>query len=325
MTVRLPPPTTLRRLALGLGFGLALILPFVLEGYDTYRLATAGVFAIAVVGLNILTGQAGQLSVGHVAFYAIGAYITAILMGQGWPVAAALPLAALTAGLAGFGFGYAALRLGVVHLVMATWGLALAVPQVLKSSHLEAWTGGVQGLYVERPGGAFGLSDDQFWYFVVLLLGAVIWLAGNLVRGRFGLALRACRDQPLAARAMGINLARARAQAFAVSGFCAGLAGGLAALLEDFIAPDGFTVFFSILLLVGAVAGGVGSVWGAVFGGLLMCYLPELAAGASSALSFPAYGLILIFMIYVMPEGLAGLVERLSRRTRQEPTWEKAQ
>jgi branched-chain amino acid transport system permease protein len=309
-------PTTLRRLALGLGIGLALVLPFVLEGYDTYRLTTAGVFAIAVVGLNLLTGQGGQLSVGHVAFYAIGAYITAILTGQGWAVAAALPLAALVAGLAGLGFGYAALRLGAVHLVMVTWGLALAVPQVLKSSHLEAWTGGVQGLYLERPGGVLGLSDDQFWYFVVLvLLGAVIWLAGNLVRGRFGLALRASRDQPLAARAMGINLARTRAQAFAVSGFCAGLAGGLAALLEDFIAPDGFTVFFSILLLVGAVAGGVGSVWGAVFGGLLICYLPELAAGASGALSFPVYGLILLGLIYVMPEGLAGLVERLMQST----------
>ncbi len=103
-----------------------------------------------------------------------------------------------------------------------------------------------------------------------------------------------------------------------------GLAGGLAALLEDFIAPDGFTLFFSILLLVGAVAGGVGSVWGAVFGGLLICFLPELAAGASGALSFPAYGLILILMIYLMPEGLAGLVQRWSKKMRQAPTWEKA-
>ena len=193
------------------------------------------------------------------------------------------------------------------------------MPRLLKTSHFEAWTGGVQGIYLQRPPPPAGipLSEDQWWHLVVLfVLLLTFWLGRNLSQGRSARALRALKDQEIAAATMGIRVAVYKTLIFGVSAAFAGIAGSLTGLLSDFVAPDGYGVFFSILLLIGAVAGGLGSIWGALFGGLLIQYLPDLAADASAALSFPAYGLILLALIYVFPNGLAGTVNRWLARLR---------
>lgn len=296
--------------------GVALML--VLDGYELYRLTLAGVLAIAVLGLSLLTGLSGQFSIGHSAFFAAGAYATAIAMNEfGLSVYLAIPISAVVAFLIGAVFGWPASRLGAIHLTLVTWGLAVSMPRLLKSSYLEPWTGGVQGIYLERPAPPSwtSLTDDQWWHLVSLaILLLALWLGRNLSRGRSARALIAVKDQDIAATSMGIHCARYRTLIFGVSAAYAGIAGSLTGLLTDFVAPDGYGVFFAILLMVGAVAGGLGSIWGALFGGFLIQYLPDLAANASSALSFPAYGLILLALVYLFPKGVAGAVGRWLRR-----------
>ncbi len=295
-----------------------LLLPVVLVDYSLYRVSQAGVYALAIVGLNLLVGQSGQLSIGHSAFFALGAYITALAGGNdGQFVYLALPLAGLGCFVVGFLFGLPALRLSNMHLLLATWGLALALPQLLKSSYLEPWTGGVSGIYLEKPGAPFGLplSDDQWWHYVTLAaLIIMLPAARGLVDGRIGRALRSIRDNPQAAAAMGINVPLYKAGIFGVSALYAGVAGGLAGLLSDFVGPGTYDIFFAMLLLVGAVVSGLAGIWTALLGGLLIEFLPDISAGLSGNRFFPgiAYGLMLILMIYLMPQGLAGLLSRLS-------------
>ena len=297
-----------------------LILPFIMADYTLYRITQAGVFTIALVGMNLLIGQSGQLSIGHSAFFALGAYATALASNDGGlSVYLALPFAGLVCFCFGFLFGWPALRLGAVHLLLATWGLAIATPQFLRSSYLEDWTGGVSGIYLDRPGTPFGLpiSDDQWWHLVTLIaLLIMLPLARNLVNSRTGRALRSVRDHPQAAAAAGINLPLYKTLIFGVSAFYAGIAGGLTGLLTDFVAPDTYGVFFAMILLAGAVVAGLGGIWTALFGGLLIEFLPDVAAHATTEVAFPAaaYGLILILMIYVMPDGLAGWARRWKAR-----------
>lgn len=296
----------------------AALLAVSVEGYTLYRFTMAGVFAIAICGLNLLTGLSGQLSIGHGAFFAVGAYTAAIGMRfVGLDAYLCIPLAGATAFVAGFLFGLPVVRFGLVHLALATWGLAVVVPQLLKLSLLARWTGGVQGIYLDRPGVPPGLplSEDQWWYAIVMaVLVMALWSLRNLRDSRSGRALQAVAERPLVAQAVGVELVRARALAFGASAAYAGVAGALGALLTDFIGPDSYGTWFSIQLLIGAVVGGLYSAWGALFGGLLMKFLPDLARGASGLLTFPAHGLLLIVMIWFLPRGLAGLLETRARR-----------
>jgi branched-chain amino acid transport system permease protein len=284
------------------------------EGYTLHRFTLAAVFAIAICGLNLLTGLSGQLSIGHGAFYAVGAYTAAIGMRHlGLDAYLCVPLAAAIAFGAGLLVGLPVVRFGLVHLALATWGLALALPQFLKSSLMSRWTGGVQGLYLDRPGVPAGLplSEDQWWFAIAMSVLAMALLSlRNLRDSRWGRALQALADQPLVAQAMGVDMVRARAIAFGASAAYAGVAGALGALLTDFVGPDSYGSWFSIELLIGAVVGGLYSAWGALFGGLLMKFLPDFARGASGLLTFPAHGLLLIAMVWFLPRGLAGLLER---------------
>lgn len=307
------------RLAIALIVLTWLALPLVLADYTLYRITQAGVFGIALVGLNLLIGQSGQLSIGHSAFFALGAYVTALASNDGGiSVYLALPLAGLVCFIVGFLFGWPALRLGSMHLLLATWGLAIATPQLLRSSYLEDWTGGVGGIYLDRPDTPFGLpfSSDQWWHLVTLIVILLMFPAArNLVDGRAGRALRSIRDHPQAAAASGINVALYKTLIFGVSALYAGIAGGLTGLLTDFVAPDTYGVFFAMILLAGAVCGGLGGIWTALFGGLLIEFLPDVAAYASAEVAFPAaaYGVILILMIHVLPGGLAGWLRRRRR------------
>lgn len=291
-----------------------------MSDYALYRFTQAGAFAIAVLGLNLLVGASGQLSIGHSAFFALGAYGVAILSGEGGlSVYLAFPLVGLGCFVAGCAFGWPALRLSGVHLLLATWALAVALPQLLHSSWLEPWTGGSMGIYIERPTPPAGmpLSEDQWWHLVTLVLLLILFpLARNLLNSRGGRALRAIRDHEDAARSCGINVARYKAIIFGISAGYAGIAGALFGVLTDFIAPNSYDVFFAMTLLACAVISGLGGIWTALLGGLLIEFLPDAASLVAGEVAFPAaaYGVLLIAMVYLMPQGLAGAFEKLLRR-----------
>jgi branched-chain amino acid transport system permease protein len=291
---------------------------FVFSDYHLFQLTMVVVYGIAILGMTVLTGINGQISLGHGAFYAIGAYTTGVLM-TSWnvPYWATLPVAAVVC--AGFGFliGLPALRLGGLYLALTTFALAVAVPQVLKHKAVEHWTGGVQGLVIDKPDPPFGLplSPDQWLYLFTLAVGALIFLlAWNLTRGRIGRAMMAIRDHPLAAEAMGINIALLKTRTFAVSAMCTGIAGSLGAIAVQFVAPDSFSVFVSITLFAGLVVGGVASIPGALFGAVFIEFIPNFAEQVSKAAPGAVYGVILIACMYVMPSGVGGALARLVRR-----------
>ena len=311
-------PTTWKWVAFALFLIVALVLPFVLDGYTVYNLALVGAMAMAILGVNLLTGLSGQFSIGHGAFFAIGAYSTAIAMNNfGLSAYGALPVAAVVSFVSGFLFGWPALRLGLIHLILMTWGLSLVLPQVLKLDALQTWTGGVSGVYLDRPDPPpwLGLSDDQYWYFIALaIMIPFFWIAGNLINSRSGRALAAIRDNEIAAAPMGINVALFKTTIFGVSAMYAGIGGALTGLLADFVAPDSYGLFFSILLLTGAVTAGFRSVWGALLGSLLVIYLPSAAGNMPAATAVPPFGFVVLLVIYFMPDGISGLAQRTYRR-----------
>jgi branched-chain amino acid transport system permease protein len=301
----------------------ALAVPFLARNFLIFQLTMVMVYAIAIVGLNLLTGFNGQFSLGHSAFYAIGAYTAAILMEMGGvPYALTLPAAGLVCFAAGFLFGLPALRLEGLYLALATFALAVATPQLLKFSPFEHWTGGVQGIVIIKPDAPFGLplNQDQWLYVFTLGVGLVLyWGARNLVRSRTGRAMMAIRDNPIAARSMGINTALYKSLTFGVSALYTGVAGALGAIVIQFVAPDSFTFTLSIGLLVGLVVGGVGWLPGALFGGAFVLFVPNFAEHVSKGLSGAVYGVILILLIYLMPSGVAGFVRSVRRALTPRP------
>ena len=286
----------------------ALALPFVLSNFRLFQFTLVFVNAIALLGLNVLTGYNGQISLGHAAFYAVGAYTTAIMIDK-WsvPYALTIPVAGLLCLVAGFLFGIPALRLEGLYLALATFALSLAVPQILK--YFEHWTGGSQGIVLSKPDPPFGLplTPDQWLYFMTLaILLLLFWLAANLLAGRTGRAIVAIRDHPIAAQAMGIDTALYKSLTFGVSAAYTGVAGSLSALVIAFVAPDAFDVFLSITFLVGIVVGGLASISGAIFGALFIQFVPIWAQDISKAAPWAIYGGVLILFMYVMPLGIAG-------------------
>lgn len=292
-----------------------------LSDYTLFRLTLVAANALALLGLNLVMGYGGQISLGHGAFYAVGAYATAILMAT-WdvPYWATLPVSAATCAGLGFLIGWPALRLRGPYLALVTLALATAVPQILKHRALERWTGGVQGVVLTKPDPPFDLplSQDQWLYLFALAVAAVgFLLVRNLVRGRVGRAIVAVRDQLLAAEAMGVDVAALKTRTFALSAMLTGIAGSLGAMAVAFVSPDSFTVFLSIVLFVGAVVGGVASILGAVAGAFFVVFVPTLANSVSKAAPGVAYGVILIACLYLMPRGVAGLLRDLAARHRR--------
>ncbi len=301
----------------------AAALAFLVSDYRLFQLTMVVVYAVAILGLGLVTGFNGQISLGHGAFYAVGAYVTAILMSlYDVPYWATLPVSAVICAAFGFLIGLPALRLGGLYLALTTFALAVATPQLLKYRLFEGWTGGVQGIVVDKPDAPFGLplSADQWLYLFALAVGVIMFaLAANLVRGRIGLAMRAIRDHPLAAEATGIDVALFKTRTFAVSAMFTGIAGSLGAIAVGFVAPDSFTVFLSITLFVGLVVGGVASIAGPVFGGVFIAFLPNVAEEVSKAAPGAVYGLVLIAFMYLLPSGVAGGLGRLLRRATRRP------
>lgn len=293
----------------------ACVLPFVVPSYMLFQLTMVLAYALALLGLNLLVGFNGQISLGHGAFFALGAYTAAMLMEHaGWPYWATLPVAALVGGIVGYLFGLPALKLDGVYLAMATFALGVVTPQLLKYRGLETWTGGSQGLVLLKPDAPFGLplDQDQWLYFFCLGVAMVLFaIAHNLLRGAMGLNLVAVRDHPIAAEAMGVNNARIKSITFGISALYTSVGGALSAIVVQFVAPDSFTVFLSITLLVGAVVGGLSSLSGAVFGAVFIQFVPRFAELVSKAAPWAVYGAILLVLMLIWPTGVAGGIARL--------------
>ncbi len=296
------------------------VLPFLLTDYRTFQLTQAVIYAVVLLGLNILTGYNGQISLGHGAFYAIGAYTAAILMDRwGVPYWATLPVAGLVCFGFGFLFGLPALRLQGHYLALATFALAVATPQILKYRKLEDLTGGVQGIVIMKPDPPAGLpiSQDQWLYLFTLAVAALMFLAAwNLLRGRVGRALVALRDHPLAAESMGINGPLYKSTAFGVSALYTGVGGALGAIAIQFVAPDSFLPFLSISFLVGITVGGLATLSGAIWGALFIVYLPNWADEISKSAPWAIYGVVLLLLVYLVPGGFAWILPQLWRKVR---------
>lgn len=295
--------------------------PFFLKNFYVFQMTVWLTYAIAILALNLLTGANGQFSLGHSAFYAIGAYTTAMLIEQaGINYLLTLPIAGLVGFAAGFMFGFPALRLSGIYLALATFSLAVAAPQLLKLGAFEHWTGGVQGLIVEKPAAPsfLPISEDAWLYYLTLGIGLVIYLLSvNLLRSRSGRALFAIRDNQMAASAMGVNVALYKTAIFGVSAGVTSIAGALSAITVQFVAPDSYTFQLAVLLFVGMVVGGVGWLPGSLVGAAFIVFVPNLADDLSKGLSGAVFGAILILVIFIVPQGSGQVADWIGSRFRK--------
>lgn len=327
-------PKKLLWVLLALAFFVPLLRPLFPEVVSDYRLflvTTMIIASIAVLGLNLLTGFNGQISLGHSAFYAVGAYTAAILMDKlDMPYWATLPIAAIVSFIVGYLFGLPALKLEGHYLALATFALALSVPQILKYKWLEDLTGGVQGIVLSKPEVPFGLplTEDQWlYYYCLVVMVFLYWAAANLLNSRSGRAMMAIRDQALAADTMGIDTSLYKTVTFGISAAYTGIAGALSASAIAFVAPDSFNFFLSIKFLIGLVVGGVGSLAGSVVGGIFYVLVDNSAQALSmfakndlglqfDLSAYTVFGILLIILMYLMPMGVVGGVYLLLRRLR---------
>jgi branched-chain amino acid transport system permease protein len=317
---RLSPPIW-RWLGIAAVLATACILPFAISGYHVSQFSQVLIYAIAMLGLNILTGFNGQISLGHGAFYAIGAYTTAILLDKtGIPYWATVPIAGAICLGAGFLFGLPALRLEGLYLALATVAFAVATPQILKFKGFDSWTGGVQGIQVDSPAAPFGLplnTDRWIYYFCLIWAVALVIIARNLLSGRTGRAMIAIRDHPLAAATMGVDTALYKSLTFGISAMYTGIAGALGAVLSAYVSPDSFPVLLSIKFLVGSVVGGIRSISGVFIGALFIEFTPNFADQISKAAPDAIFGMFLIALMYLMPKGAIGVLDFIGVRLRR--------
>jgi branched-chain amino acid transport system permease protein len=304
------------RLAIAIAFAIAAGVPWVVSGYSAFQLTQAMIYAIALLGLNLLTGYNGQISLGHGAFFAIGAYTSAIMVHRwGVPFYFTIPPAGAISFAVGVLFGLPALRLEGLYLALVTLSMAVATPQFLK--YFDSWTGGSQGINLKKlaPPAWLPIGTDRWLYYLALAaLAAIFWAGRNLLMGRTGRALVAIREHPISATAMGVNTALYKTMAFGVSALMTGIAGSLGAAAVGFVSPDSFNVFLSISFLVGSVVGGIATIPGALFGGLFIEYVPTMASDISDAAPWAIYGLFLLAFMYLMPKGVAGTLATVLAR-----------
>jgi branched-chain amino acid transport system permease protein len=303
---------------------LLLILSVKLGQFREYQMAEVAAYVVAAAGLTVLIGLSGQISIGHGAFMAIGAYATALLLLHlGWPIELVFVASVLISAAAGGIFGVAAARLRGPYLAGATLMLAVALPTVADA--YQGIFGGDQGepVTVTTPGflgPSFPLTRWQAWLGCGFALVALVLLA-NLAHSRVGRSWRALRDDEVAASLAGLNVARLQILAFTVSSACAGLGGAILAMWALSASPGDFTLTLSIALVTAAVLGGLGSLPGAVWGSLVLVLVPSylsnlaashgLSSGASASVPIAAYGVVLIVVMLVFPAGIQGGIRRL--------------
>jgi len=297
------------------------VLPLVLGDTHQYRFAFVATYFIAALGLQILTGYAGQISLGQGGFMLVGAYVTTILnVDHGWNALATIPLSGLITGALGFLFGFPALRLRGVYLALATFAIPIVLIALAKADWASKYTGGVGGKALPHV-----LSGHDAYVRTWPIAGGMFVLAWLLLQGRLGRAFRTIRESEIAAVSSGINLALTKTLAFGISAFFAGVAGGLYAMVIGYVNPDTFAIGLSLLLLIGVVVGGLGSLVGVVAGALFIeyvpLYAPDILRWAEKPLGSPldpkragagaaVYGFILLLVLYAFPTGIAGLLRR---------------
>jgi branched-chain amino acid transport system permease protein len=337
--MRRPVTTALGVLAVLAAGVVVALLPRAAGEFRLGQFTYVAIYFIALLGLNILTGYNGQISLGHAAFMAVGGYTAAVLIlgrsgfalvGQdasqlipehGMRPIWAIPLAGLVTGIIGYLFGLPALRLAGVSLALATFAVAVSMPQIAK--RFEHFTGGGGGLSLPLPQAPFGwdISPSHWLYYEAWVTAAILLLvAWLLVRGRVGRAWRGIRDGEVAAVSSGVNPAVYKTLAFAISSAYAGVAGALFAIQNAYINPDTFPVTLSILLLASVVIGGLSSLSGVIVGALVLEFLPIWAqdpplveASFAKQAAPVVFGVVLMLIVYLMPGGAASLLRRLAR------------
>lgn len=311
--------------------------PFVLLGFQTTQLTFVALWAVAAMGLNILTGYNGQISLGHGALVALGAYVAAILLdnteqmsfvdANPWPFWLTIIAAGVVTAFVGLLLGIPALRLSGPYLAIATLAVAIAFRPVM--TKYSGFTSGSRGIHIDKPQPpAFleGMLDQGQWLYFVTLVTALLMLllAWSLLRGPLGRAFVAVRDSEVAAEAMGINVARTKVTAFTISAFFAGVAGALYILVLGFISPSAISLFWSINLLVGIVIGGLASILGAIIGAATLIFIPTDAPGLIGRIPGlnveflerspgAIQGALVVLVVLLFPAGLAGVVRQLER------------
>jgi branched-chain amino acid transport system permease protein len=303
-----------------------LLLPFLFSSYVIYVANLIGFAIIAALGLNILTGCTGQISLGHAAFVGVGGYATAILMTRvGLPFWVALPLAGIVAALLGLVIGIPSLRVKGLYLCIATLASQFILEYVFM--HWESMTRGIRGINVPPPSLAGFVFDTEksFYYITLAMVFIGVGFARNLLRTKWGRAFIAIRDRDLAAEIMGINLFRYKLIAFALSAFYAGVAGGLWAAFMKVVTPEHFPFHLSIQYLAMIIVGGLGSVIGSIFGAIFMTLVPELlnVLTGMSKIYFPGldqlfipmkeivFGSLIVGFLVFEPHGLAEIWRRI--------------
>lgn len=288
--------------------------PFVVGNYTLYLINLTAIFTLVALGLNLLTGFAGQISLGHAAFFGIGAYATGLLTQKlGLPFWLSLPLAGLLTTAIGAVAALPALRLKSLYLAIATLGFGVVVQKGL--FEWRSLTGGGGGLELAPAQlGPFVLATGGEMYWVVIGIAALgLWAAANLSRRRTGRAMVMIRDSEVAAGAVGIPVAQYKVIAFALSAFYTAIAGGLYAYLVRYINPESFNIGLSITFLSMIVIGGLGTIAGSVLGAVFYVVVPELFRGFKDAPGL-VFGASLVLVMVFMPQGLWGFVRRLGAR-----------
>jgi branched-chain amino acid transport system permease protein len=294
-------------------FALAFLTPFRLN-----QLTLVASYCIALIGLNVVVGLAGQISLAHGAFFAIGAYGTAILVAKaGLPFPVALIGAGIVSMAAGVTCGLPALRLKGHYLAIATLALSVAVPPI--ANRWTSLTGGSSGLdmgTVVVPAWLPVSADSYLFLWAVGIAALALAAANRLAASPYGASLIAIRENDVAAVAMGTNLATTKVSAFAVSAMLGGIAGGIFAQSVGFVAPENFGPVLSLLFLAGLVIGGTGSFYGTVIGALFLRFIPDYAADIDRYLAGILFGVAIILCLRFMPEGPIVVTARLlgSRR-----------
>jgi branched-chain amino acid transport system permease protein len=301
----------LRIFLFGVGITLLAALPLLATSYYLYLAELAMINVVIAVGLNLLSGNCGQISLCNASFMAVGAYCTALLTTRlGLPTFIALPASAAISSLLGAALGYPARRLSGLYLALVTLGFLELVGILIEE--FPDFTGGIRGLRVPRPE-FFGFSFQSNFSLYLLVLGltvGAVLVARNIQSSRYGRAFDAVRQSPFAAQALGIPVGRIKLLAFALNAAFAGFAGGILAGVVGFIDPTEFDILTSIKQITFIVVGGLGSITGSILGAVVLTALPELLRGVQEYAEV-VYGLILLGTLLFLPQGLVGLISRL--------------
>jgi branched-chain amino acid transport system permease protein len=297
------------------------VAPLVLTEFANQTIARIGVYAVAVLGLNVVMGYTGQVSLGQIFFLGFGAYITAYGVSNDWNIVLVFVLACLAPAVAGLLVALAAARLGGLAIAMVT--IALPIVGVPLAKRLSDFTGGSQGLsarFAEAPEGS-GLFDDQWQLYLVLAIGGIVFLlTRNLVRGRFGRAFAIVKGNENVASSMGISPYRYKVLAFTIASLIGGVSGFLYMLVIQYTSPETMSFGHSISLVAAMVIGGAGSIVGSVLGGAYYVLVPQLTNAVDPNLTALLQGAILLAVLFVLPGGLVSLPRVLTRGRRRSRT-----